>query len=76
MGAFCPPTYMLKHASLLPKKHDSRPSCMYILFNKESPKSPCTYSFPTFLPLKEVISYEAEEVNEGEEGLNWFDLHY
>ena len=39
MGSFCPPTYMLKHASLLPKKNGSRPSYVDILLNKGSAKS-------------------------------------
>ena len=38
MGAFCPPTYMLKHVSLLHKKNGSRPLCVDIHFNKGSPK--------------------------------------
>ena len=74
MGAFCPPTYMLKHVSLLTKNNGSRPSCVDILFNKGSPKSHHSPSLPTLLPLKEMIFYEDEEVNEEEEDLNRFDL--
>ena len=74
MDVFCPLTYMLKHVSLLHQKNGSRPSCMDILFNKGSPKGPHTSGLPTLLPLKEVISYEDEEVNEEDEDLNRFDL--
>jgi len=44
MGAFCPPSHMLKHASLLPKKSGSKSSCMEIYFNKGCAKSSCTFS--------------------------------
>ena len=74
MGSFCPPTCMLKHASLLPKKNGLRPSCVDILLNKGSAKSHHTSSLPTLLPLKEIIFYQDEEVNEEEEDLNRFDL--
>jgi len=43
---------------------------MDILFNKGSLKSSHTYSLPTILPLKEIMSYEDEEVSEEEEGIN------
>jgi len=74
MGAFGPPTYMLKHVSLLPEKNASKSSCMDILLNMGSPKSSLTLNIPTLLSLKEIISYEDEEVNEEEEDLNRFDL--
>ena len=74
MGTFCPPTYMLKHVSLLPKKNGSKPLCMDILFNKRSLKSPRMFSLPTLLPLKEVSSQEDKRVNEEEEDLNQFHL--
>ena len=73
MGAFRPPTYVRKHVSPLPKKNGSRPICVDILFNKGSPKSRHTPSLPTLLPLKEIILYEDEEVNEEEDDLNRFD---
>ena len=73
MGAFYPPTCMLKHVSLLTKKNGLRPSCVNILFNKESPKSHHTSTLPTLLPLKEIILHEDEEVNKEEEDLNRLD---
>ena len=69
-GAFRPPTYVRKHVSPLPKKNGSRASCVDMLFNKGSLKSRHTPSLPTLLPLKEIIFYEDEEVNEEEEDLN------
>ena len=72
-GAFCPPAYMLKHVSLLPKNNGSRPSCVDILFNKGSPKGHHSPSLPTLQPLKEIIFCEDEEVNQEEEDLNRFD---
>ena len=74
MGAFFPPTYMLKRVSPFSKKNGSKSSCMDILFKKGSPKSSRTASLRTLLPLKEVISYEDDEVSEEEDGLNPFDL--
>ena len=73
MGVFCPPTYMLKQISLLPKKNGSRPSCVDILFIKWSPRSHHFPSLPTLLPLKEIVFYDDEEVNKDEEDLNRFD---
>ena len=73
MVAFCPPTYILKHVPPLPKKNGSKSSCMDVHFNKGSPKSSCTLSLPTMVPLKEFMSCEDKEVNEREEGLNQFD---
>jgi len=70
--AFCPPTYILKHLPPLSRKNGSKSSCMDVHFNKENPKSSCTLSLPTMVPLKELMSYEDEEVNEGEEDLNQF----
>ena len=55
-------------------KNGSTPSCVGILFNKDSPKSPHTSSLPTLLPFKEIIFHEDEEVIEEEEDLNRFDL--
>ena len=46
---------------------------MDILFNKGSPKSHNSPGLPTLLPMKEIIFYEDEEVNEEEEDLNRFD---
>ena len=54
-------------------KNGPRPSCVDILFNKGSPKSHHTSSLPTMPPLKEIIFYEGEEVNEVEEDLNRLD---
>ena len=73
MGAFFPPTYMLKRVSPFRKKNGSRSLFMDILFNKGSLKSHHSPSLPTLLPMKEIIFYEDEEVNEDEEDLNRFD---
>jgi len=70
---FFPPTYMLKHVPLLPKKNGSKSSRIGVHFNKGSPKSSCTLNLPTMVPLKEFMCCEDEEVNEREEGLNQFD---
>ena len=74
MGAFRPPTYVPEHVCPLPQKNGSRPICVDILFYRGSPKSRHTPSLPTLLPLKEIISYEDEGVDEEEEDLNRFDL--
>ena len=55
-------------------KNGSRPSCVGILFNKETPKSPHTSSLPALLPFTEIIFHEDEEVIKEEKDLNWFDL--
>jgi len=70
MVAFRPPTYTLKHVPPLPKKNGSKSSCMDVHFSLRSPKSFCTLSLPTMVPLKEFMSCEDEQVNEREEGLN------
>jgi len=71
--AFFPPTYILKNFSSLQKKNGSKSSYMDVQWNKGNPKSSCTLSLPTMVPLNELVSYEDEEVNEREEGLNQFD---
>ena len=50
------------------------PHAWMSIFKKRSPKSSCTLSFPTMVPLKEFVFYEDEEVNEREEGSNQLDL--
>ena len=45
---------------------------MDVHFDKGSPKTSCTLSLPTMVPLKEFVSCEDEEANEREEGLNQF----
>jgi len=70
MVSFCPPTYILKHVPPLSKRNDPKPSCMEVHFNKGSPKSSCTFSLPTILPMKGLVSYQDEEVIEKGEGLN------
>ena len=73
MVAFCPSTYILKHVPPLPKKNGSKSSRMDVHFNKGNPKSSCTFSLLTMLPLKNLVSYQDEEVNQKGEGLNQFD---
>jgi len=51
----------------------SKSSPMDVYFNKGSPKSSFTFSLPTMLPLKDLVSYQDEDVNEEGEGLNQFD---
>ena len=66
MGAFCPPTYMLKHVSLRREKNGSKSSCKGILLNNRSPKSSFTLKVPTLLPMKEIFSNEEELVDKKE----------
>ena len=70
---FFAPISILKHVPRLPKKNSSQCSCMDVNFNKSSPKRSCTLSLPTMVPLKEILCYNDEEVNEREEGSNQFD---
>jgi len=65
MVSFCPPTYILKHVPPLSKKNGSKSSCIDVHFNKGSPKSSSTLRLPTMLRLREFVSYEDKEVNEG-----------
>jgi len=60
MVALCSPTYILKHVPPFPKKNGSKSSRMDVHFNKGSPKSSCTLSFPTAVPLKKFVSSEDE----------------
>ena len=64
MVSFYPPSYILKHVPLLSERNGPKASCMDLHFNKGVPKSSCTFSLPTMLPLKDLVSYQDEEVNE------------
>jgi len=55
MGAFCPPTYMLKYVSLLYKKNGSRPSSRVILSKKGILKHSHTSILSMLFAFKKII---------------------